>query len=158
MQINIENQDFPDSIDENALISVVNQLATMAQAESAETTPWCELTIYLLNDDSIAAIHKSIQSIDESTDVITQRYDAVPGEPEGLYGELFVNVQCALREGSSRVEWSPDLELALYIAHGCDHLNEYDDSTEEGYCSMRARELEWLKQLRLTSIIIKPII
>ena len=183
MQINIENPDYPDCVDEAALISVVQQLAGMAQRDSGCVVPWCEVNVYLLDDDSIDPVHVAVQGIAGSTDVITQRYEAIPGEPEGLAGEIFVNLQCACHEGERSQEsgvrsqesgvrsqgaggrnqeeenqWSIDKELALYIAHGCDHLTDAEDESEEGFQAMRQRELAWLDELRLTALVIKPII
>ncbi|MDD2597604.1 MAG: rRNA maturation RNase YbeY [Kiritimatiellae bacterium] len=161
MQINIENSAYSDCVDEAALISVVHQLAAMAQRDSGCAVPWSEVSVYLLNDDSIAPVHRAIQGVAGTTDVITQRYEPVPGEPEGLTGEIFVNLQCACREGNRRGEedptWSVDKELALYIAHGCDHLTDAEDETEEGFQSMRARELRWLDELKLTTLVLKAI-
>ncbi len=176
MQINIENPDYPACVDQDALISVVSQLAGMAQRDSGCEVSWSEVSIYLMDDDSIAPVHSAVQGIEGSTDVITQRYEPVPGEPEGLTGEIFVNLQCACREGIRRQEsggrsqesggrsqeeenqWSVDKELALYIAHGCDHLTDAEDESDEGFQAMRERELAWLDELRLTPLVIKPII
>ncbi|MFA7172785.1 MAG: rRNA maturation RNase YbeY [Kiritimatiellia bacterium] len=161
MQVNIENTDYSDYVDAAALISVVHQLAGMAQRDSGCAVLWSEVSVYLLDDDSIAPVHLAVQGIERSTDVITQRYEPVPGEPEGLIGEIFVNLQCACREGASRQErdpiWSVDKELALYIAHGCDHLTDAEDETKEGFQSMRTRELHWLDELRLTPLVVKSI-
>lgn len=214
MQINIENDEYADSIDEAALIDLIQQLAALAQSEAEAAAPWEELTLHLLSDSTIAPIHQAVNGEAGTTDVITQRYDPFPGEPEGLIGEIFVNLQCAaresrriasesaagissegvlapqlknVREGAAGIssggvlaprlcssaptgqplpaalpeaagEWSADMELALYIAHGCDHLNDSEDSSDAGRLAMRLRELGWLKQLHLTPVIIKPIL
>ena len=63
-----------------------------------------------------------------------------------------------IRLRRENLPWSVDKELALYIAHGCDHLTDAEDSSEEGFRSMRSRELAWLDELRLTPLTIKPII
>jgi len=39
----------------------------------------------------------------------------------------------------------PDRELALYLAHGCDHLAGADDATPRQRAAMRRRELRWLR-------------
>ncbi|MDA3926262.1 MAG: rRNA maturation RNase YbeY [Kiritimatiellae bacterium] len=164
MQINIANYEYPDALDETSLIDLVRQLAEMAQKDMVPDLPWQELTIHILSDVSIAPIHQTINGVEGTTDVITQRYDPFPGEPQGLTGEIFINLQCVSREGSkvqlaeSTPSWSVDKELALYIAHGCDHLNDNEDLSENDYQSMRARELSWLEQLRLTPVVIKSII
>ena len=78
MQIQIENPDYPDCIDEAAVTSVVLQLAQMAQRDSGCVVPWSEISIYLMNDETIAPVHMAVHGIEGPTDVITQRYDPVP--------------------------------------------------------------------------------
>jgi probable rRNA maturation factor len=77
----------------------------------------------------------------------------IPGEPGGLIGELFINVERAVRVAPRRADWSADRELALYLAHGLDHLTGADDHAPEERARMRRRELAWLKRLPLTPLI-----
>ena len=93
-------------------------------------------------------MHRAIMGIAGATDVITQAYDAIPPEEPGLFGELFVNTDQALRAAPKRRGWSPAKELLLYIAHGMDHLSGADDHAPADYARMRRRELSWLRQLR----------
>jgi rRNA maturation RNase YbeY len=85
--------------------------------------------------------------IEGATDVVTQAYDSIPPEEPGLYGELFVNVDQALRAAPKRNGWSAAKELLLYVAHGMDHLSGADDHSEKDYRAMRRRELGWLRAL-----------
>ena len=108
---------------------------------------WHEVTVHLVRDEESDAMHRAIMGIDGATDVITQAYDAVPPEEPGLYGELFVNTDQALRAAPKRKGWSPAKELLLYVAHGMDHLSGADDCAEADYNRMRRRELKWLNSL-----------
>ena len=108
---------------------------------------WHEVTVHLVRDEASDAMHRAIMGVPGATDVITQAYDAIPPEPPGLFGELFVNTDQALRAAPSRRGWSPAKELLLYIAHGIDHLSGADDHSERGYLAMRRRELTWLRSL-----------
>ena len=108
---------------------------------------WHEVTVHLVRDEASDAMHRAIMGIPGATDVITQAYDAIPPETPGLFGELFVNTDQALRAAPSRRGWSPAKELLLYIAHGMDHLSGADDHSERGYLAMRRRELTWLRSL-----------
>lgn len=108
---------------------------------------WHEVTVHLVRDEASDAMHRAIMGVPGATDVITQAYDAIPPEPPGLFGELFVNTDQALRAAPSRRGWSPAKELLLYIAHGMDHLSGADDHSERGYLAMRRRELTWLRSL-----------
>lgn len=109
--------------------------------------PFCAVTIILQDDSFSAEVHKAINGVEGATDVVTQRYDAMPGEDAGVYGELYVNADQALRVAPNRRGWSPAKELLLYIAHGMDHLSGADDVKSKDYECMRRRELRWLKSL-----------
>lgn len=103
-----------------------------------------EVTVVLQDDAFSREVHLAINGADGPTDVVTQRYDALPGEAEGVYGELYVNCDRAWAAAPKRRGWSPAKELLLYVAHGMDHLSGADDLTASGYARMRRRELGWL--------------
>ena len=109
--------------------------------------PFRAVTVILQDDAFSAEVHEAINGAKGPTDVITQRYDAMPGEREGVYGELYVNVDQALRVAPKRRGWSPAKELLLYVAHGMDHLSGADDLKPRDYDRMRRRELVWLRGL-----------
>ena len=106
---------------------------------------WHEVTVHLVRDEESDAMHRAIMGIAGATDVITQAYDAIPPEEPGLFGELFVNTDQALRAAPKRRGWSPAKELLLYIAHGMDHLSGADDHSPADYARMRRRELAWIR-------------
>ena len=144
MQISIENRQRKFRVDRAVLRQVVAKLATLAAA-SRGARPWRELTVILTDDAGMVPLNLRIMRHTGSTDVITQRYEPLPGEPDGMIGEVLVNVERAWQVGSRRRGWSAARELALYIAHGCDHLNDEDDATPAGRQRMRRRELRWLR-------------
>ena len=109
--------------------------------------PFRGVTVILQDDAFSAEVHEAINGATGPTDVITQRYDAMPGEADGIYGELYVNVDQALRAAPKRRGWSPAKELLLYVAHGMDHLSGADDLKPGDYERMRRRELNWLSSL-----------
>ena len=104
--------------------------------------------VHLQDDEGSDAAHRAVMGIKGATDVITQGYDAMPPEPEGVYGELFVNCDRAKSAAPKRRGWSPTEELLLYIAHGMDHLSGADDHAPKDYARMRRRELGWLADWR----------
>lgn len=100
----------------------------------------------ILQDDAFSAeTHLAINGVEGATDVVTQPYDAMPGERPGVYGELYVNCDQALRVAPHRRGWSAAKELLLYVAHGMDHLSGADDHSSDDYQLMRRRELGWLR-------------
>jgi ssRNA-specific RNase YbeY (16S rRNA maturation enzyme) len=68
-----------------------------------------------------------------------------------MCGEIVVNVERAAEAGPghwprTRGDRSAIArELALYIAHGCDHLCGADDASRVDRLRMRRRELRWLR-------------
>ncbi len=151
-------------IDRRAFRALAVALARAAQRERPQPA-WRELTVILTDDAGIAPFNQAVMGHAGATDVITQRYEPVPGEPPGLVGEIVINVEQAWRTGTrlvhTRPSWSPAYELALYLAHGCDHLNDADDATPAERGRMRRRELRWLAALeipeRLVSAMRAPI-
>ena len=118
-----------------------------AKSSARIGVPFRAVTVVLQDDDFSAEVHLAINGAEGATDVITQRYDAMPGEAEGVYGELYVNVDQALRVAPKRRGWSPAKELLLYVAHGMDHLSGADDLKPRDYDRMRRRELNWLREM-----------
>ena len=116
-----------------------------AKSSARIGVPFRAVTVILQDDAFSAEVHEAINGAAGATDVITQRYDAMPGEAEGVYGELYVNVDQALRVAPKRRSWSPAKELLLYVAHGMDHLSGADDLKPADYDRMRRRELRWLE-------------
>lgn len=119
-----------------------------AQRSSARTgARWHAVTVHLVRDAASDACHRAIMGIAGATDVITQAYDAIPPEPPGLFGELFVNTDQARCAAPARRGWTKEKELLLYLAHGMDHLSGADDQTPRQYAQMRRRELAWIRAL-----------
>jgi rRNA maturation RNase YbeY len=109
-----------------------------------KSTSWGEINVILLDDKQITEINQQVFSRTKATDVIALRYNPLPGIDDCSTAELFINVQ-RTNLATTRNGWNPSKELALYIAHGCDHLaGACDDSLEE-YNRMRRRELRWLR-------------
>jgi rRNA maturation RNase YbeY len=152
MRLSIHNAQRRFRLDAAALRRLARALAGLAQARLPGEPAWAEVTVHLLDDAGIAPVNAAIMAHEGPTDVITQAYAPVPGEPAGLIGELFVNVERADRLGGRRAAWPADRELALYLAHGFDHLTGADDRTPAERARMRRRELAWLKRLALTPL------
>ena len=118
-----------------------------ARSSARVGVPFREVTVVLQDDAASAEVHRGAMGVDGATDVITQGYEAIPPEPAGVYGELYVNVDQAVRAAPKRNGWSAAKELTLYVAHGMDHLSGEDDLDPRGYARMRRRELGWLGEL-----------
>jgi len=132
--------------------AALKSAAELFAAKSSDRSglPFREVTVVLQDDAQSDEVHRGIMGVEGATDVITQAYEAIPPEPEGVYGELYVNVDQAVRAAPRRRGWSAAKELLLYVAHGMDHLSGADDHSPEDYARMRRRELGWLRAIKMS--------
>lgn len=99
----------------------------------------------LTDDAGIIPANLEYFGKERPTDVISFRYDPVPGEDEEFSGDLIINVDRAIEIGPEQN--GADYELALYIAHGFDHLSGAEDDTPEKKQIMLNTETAWLKEI-----------
>ncbi len=115
----------------------------MQQVEQfSPSREFAALSVILTDHRGMEPVHEACFGRHATTDVVSLAYDPVPPEHKALTGEVVVNVQMAWEQ---RHRGSASLELALYIAHGCDHLGGADDDTPERRKGMLEREREWLE-------------
>ena len=131
-------------LNKTALKAAASFFASRSRARIGSPV-WHEVVVHLVDDSGSDETHRAIMGIEGATDVVTQAYDSIPPEPQGLYGELFVNTDQALRAAPKRKGWNVAKELLLYVAHGMDHLSGADDHSESDYRMMRRRELAWIR-------------
>lgn len=113
---------------------------------------WGEMTVVLVDDAGSHEVNRVQLGHDYPTDVISFNYAPIPGEAaDGCSGEIVVNAEQACRMG--RRYGGAAHELALYIAHGCDHLTGGDDSTPVQRRQMRRRELRWVKEAQNAGLL-----
>ncbi len=127
-----------------AIRRLTAKLAAALEAVGPEIV-WQEVALLLTDDVGITQYNREFFGKDSPTDVISFRGDPIPGE-EGDTGDLIVNVECAVREGLQHD--GINAELALYIAHGFNHLSGADDDTPARRAAMRRTELHWLAELQ----------
>ena len=120
-------------------------------AERTAPETWGEIAILLVDNTGITRTNREYFGKNRPTDVISFRYDPVPGEDGKFSGDILVNVDRAVAEGSAR--GNVDRELALYIAHGFDHLSGAEDDTPEKRKRMRATENAWLRAAKSQGLL-----
>ncbi len=84
-----------------------------------------EVSVVLVSDRRIAAIHQEFMNAPDPTDVITFQH-----------GEIFISVETAKRQARA-YETSLQHELRLYLVHGLLHLHGYNDKTKAGAAEMK---------------------
>lgn len=146
MELNVEvHGRLSAGLDRGRLCRAAAYCAAAAERWSRPEVPWREVTVHLVHDRMSAAVNRAILGHMGPTDVITQRYEPLPGEPPGLIGELYVNLDEAARMSAKLGRTTFEEETVLYIAHGCDHLTDADDATPAERAAMRRRDLRWMR-------------
>ena len=115
---------------------------TFARLAAPPDGPVEELAVMLVDDGQMPGYKAGCFGIRAQTDVVAQSYEAVPGIAPSS-AELGINAERALAVGRRRAGGAAR-ELALYLAHGMDHLAGHDDDTPARRRAMRRRETSWL--------------
>ena len=121
---------------------VVAALFRALDAAFRPAAPAGELSVALMTDAEICALHARFLSDATPTDVIT--FD---GDGSDFGGEICVSVDCAART-CERFGNDFSTELALYLVHGYLHLAGFDDHESDDIAAMRAAEKKALAILR----------
>jgi probable rRNA maturation factor len=108
----------------------------------------CKVTLAFVDNAHIHRLNKQFLQHDEPTDVLTFPY--TDSDAKSLEGEVVIGYEVAKENATDRGH-ELNLELLLYVIHGCLHLCEYDDNSVS-VKAMRARERHYLKKLELPDI------
>jgi probable rRNA maturation factor len=103
-----------------------------------------EVRIAIVDDETMTAEHVRALGVDGTTDVIT--FDLTDGE-SGATRELDVDLLVCADEAERRARERgipAERELLLYMLHGVLHCLGYDDTNDDAYRAMHAREDEVL--------------
>jgi probable rRNA maturation factor len=96
------------------------------------------ITVVVVDDAEIAALHDRWMGLPDPTDVLT--FDL--SERDGVIaGDIVVSAETA-RRVAREVGWQPREELAYYVCHGLLHLSGFDDVTPGERRRMRRKERE----------------
>ena len=119
--------------------------AALASRQPRRRLPLGELSLALVGDARMSALHEQFMGIEGPTDVLTFPIDH---DPAGRVtsGEVIVCVPEARRQATAR-KIPHRLELLLYAIHGMLHLLGYDDRTARGFAAMHQMEDDILQQL-----------
>jgi len=108
----------------------------------------CKVTLAFVDNAHIHRLNKQFLEHDEPTDVLTFPY--TEPDAKSCEGEVVIGYEVAKENAADRGH-ELNLELLLYVIHGCLHLCEYDDNSVS-VKAMRARERHYLQKLGLPDI------
>jgi rRNA maturation RNase YbeY len=152
MKIQINNNQKIRRLDHAAARKLTARLAKKARLRESPHSYECFSILFTDDAGIVPANQKLLDSI-EVTDVICFGYDPIPGEEEGRTAEIIVNVERAVSEAGKQNRLDESGELALYLAHACNHLSGKDDKTARQKRAMRRTELAWLSELRREGLV-----
>jgi probable rRNA maturation factor len=109
----------------------------------------CKVTLAFVDNPHIHRLNKQFLQHDEPTDVLTFPY--TEPDAKSLEGEVVIGFQVAQENAADRGH-DPNLELLLYVVHGCLHLCGFDDTDATCSREMRVKEREYLTKLGLPDI------
>ncbi len=95
-----------------------------------------EITVAVVDDPGIAALHERWMGSADPTDVLTFDLSGCDGD---FSGDIVVSADTAWRV-AHEVGWQPRQELAYYVVHGLLHLAGFDDGTPGERRRMRRKE------------------
>ena len=97
-----------------------------------------KVTLAFVDDAHIHRLNKQFLDHDEPTDVLTFPYTDAGAKT--LEGDIVIGYEVGEPSTPPTAATTSDLELLLYVIHGCLHLCGYDDTTAAGRGEMRAKE------------------
>jgi len=151
MKVEITNLQKRRRINRKCIISLTKWLMKKAAAMDTSRT-WIDCSIVLVGHDRMMEINRQVMKHEGTTDVITFAYPTQPGETPGWRGEIVVNVD-EVADAGSRLGNAMNHELALYIAHGCQHLGGANDRTHSERNAMSRRQNRWLRDAKKKQLL-----
>jgi probable rRNA maturation factor len=88
-----------------------------------------EISVLLVSDCRMAALHRQFLQTAGTTDVITFQH-----------GEIFISAETARQNAARFGKATLRRELSLYIVHGLLHLDGFDDTTTAGAKEMKTTQ------------------
>lgn len=132
MEISLQNRQKDRSIN----LSMLRRLIRTILQRDFES-PDAQLGVHLVSPKEMTEVNQQYLNHNGSTDVIT--FDHSDEESDEIYGELFISVADAVKQGNVYgASWQS--ELARYIIHGILHLRDYDDVAADDRKAMKLEE------------------
>ncbi len=141
MDVFVANEQSDVDLDEHRLVS----LARIAASEEG-VDPRGELSLLLVDRDSMAALKERYLGESGPTDVLAFPMDEGPSDEEPfLLGDIVICPDVA-RAQAAEHDQTPGQEIDLLLVHGFLHLLGYDHVRPQDARSMRHRERKILQQ------------
>lgn len=127
----------------------------LRKAAGLITTGPDELSLALVNDKTMSALHLRDLGVAGPTDVLTYELDHDPATGRCTSGEVVLCVPEAKRQARPRGT-SVENELLLYGLHGLLHLAGFDDRTDRSFRKIHAMEDDILTRIGVGPVFSVP--
>lgn len=131
-----EARDLPDEAD----------LARWALAALRDERDEVELTIRIVDEPESQTLNRDYRGKDKPTNVLSFPFDAPPGVPSTLLGDLVICAPVVAREAEEQQK-TPMAHWAHMVVHGVLHLLGYDHVDDRDAERMEALEVDVLARL-----------
>ncbi len=119
---------------ENFAVKAVKLCLRLPRKEKTHLSELREISVLIVSDRQIAALHRQFMNESGPTDVITFQH-----------GEIFISAETAGRN-ARRFKNAVARELRLCLVHGLLHLHGFDDHDETGARKMEIAQRRILKK------------
>ena len=109
------------------------------------------LSVAVVDDATMAALHERFLGVAGPTDVLTFELGHDDADGRVTEGEVVVDADEAARQAAERGH-RVEVELLLYALHGLLHLSGYDDLDPASHARMHAREDEVLEAIGVGAV------
>ena len=99
-----------------------------------------EISLAIIDDQTMHELNRRHLQHDYPTDVLSFVLET---DGDHLEGEVIVSADTAAQVAPTH-DWPVEHELTLYVIHGCLHLVNYDDHSDDDRQNMRTKELHYL--------------
>ena len=107
-----------------------------------------EVSVLVVNDETMSTLHLKHSGIDETTDVLTFDHGS---EEHAVRADIAICVDVARLEAEKH-NTSIQNELLLYILHGVLHCCGFDDCDDESHQKIHAQEDRVLKAIGIGAV------
>lgn len=122
------------------------QIKRWAEAALRDERARAELTVRLVDEAESQALNRDYRGKDKPTNVLSFPFEAPPGVPSKLLGDLVICAGVVAREAAEQGKPLAD-HWAHMIVHGVLHLLGYDHEQDEEAQEMEALEVQILDGL-----------
>ena len=137
--LSIEHDHSSLALDEDTLDRLIRHVV------AAENGTLVHVSIVLSDHATVRRLNQDYLDHDYNTDVLSFSLQKEPST-NAVEGEVYVDLDTAA-ERHDEFDTSFEREAYRYVVHGVLHLLGYDDATEEGQETMRARENLYLDKV-----------